>query len=148
MHVLATDINSALKYAAGKIAKAQAPGNIDTGWIDRSGFESATMLGQLGASAGSPTSQSLKLELLDADDSSGTNAAVVKSDGTNNDVAVTGATADNAITQVGARFSNCRQFVKARGIYANGGGSSPTNDVSVQLVLGGARDMPTTPPNP
>lgn len=143
------DINSGVQYAAGKIAKAQGNNsNIDTGWVDRTDFDSASILGQLGAAAGAPATQSLKLELWDADDNSGTNAAQVKPDGVNNAESVTGAAADNALTQLGVRFSNCRQWVKARAVYANTGGTSPTNDVSVQLVLGGARNMPTTAPNP
>jgi hypothetical protein len=143
-----TDINSGIQYGAGKIAKAQGAGNIDTGWVDRTDFDSATLLGQLGAAAGGPATQSLKLQLWDADDDTGTNAAQVKPDGVTADSSVTGAAADNAITQHGVRFSNCRQWVKARAVLAFTGGAGPTNDVSVQLILGGARNMPTTPPNP
>lgn len=143
-----TNVNAEILYAAHKLAKAQAPGNVDTGWIDRTGFDSASILGALGASAGGPATQSLKLELFDADDGSGTNAAQVKPDGVNNDVSTVGATADNTITQHGVAFRNCRKWVKARGVYANTGGTSPTNDVTVDLVLGGARETPTAAPNP
>ena len=72
-----TAINAEILYAAHKLAKAQAPGNVDTGWIDRTGFESASLLGALGASSGGPATQSLKLELFDAEAGSDT-----RSDGT------------------------------------------------------------------
>ena len=130
------------------LSKAQAAGNVDTGWIDRKDFESASLIGMVGAATNSPTAQSLKLELFDADDSSGTNPAQVKPDGVNADSSITGATADNALTQHGVRFANCRRYVKARGVLAFTGGSSPTNDVFVGIVLGGAKELPTAAPNP
>lgn len=142
-----TDINAEILYAAHQLAKAQVAGNVDTGWIDRTNFDAASILGALGAAAGGPATQSLKLELFDADDNAGTNAAQVKPDGTNVDVSKVGATANNTITQHGVALRNCRKWVKARGVLAFTGGTSPTQDVTVDLILGGARETPTAAPN-
>jgi hypothetical protein len=143
-----TDINSELLGTGGIVAPAQAPGNIDGPWIDRTGFESASALGILGTATGAPVTQSLTLQVFDADDGAGTNALPLKPDGSHAAASVTGATASGAMTQLGVKFQNCRKWVKVRGVYANTGGATPKNDVAVALVLGGARETPTRGPNP
>lgn len=148
MEIPAQDINSGLKLAGGKVVTGQVAGNVDGPWLDRSGFDSASLLGMLGAATGGPATQSLKLQLFDADDIGGTGAAQVKPDGVNNAVSVAGASADNGMTQLGVRFSNCRQFVKVRGVLAFTGGAGPTQQVALGMMLGGARNMPTSGPNP
>ena len=143
-----TDINSELLGAGGIVAPAQAPGNIDGPWIDRTGFESASAIGMLGTATGGPATQSLTLQIFDADDGSGTNSAALKPDGVHACASVTGATGNGQMTQLGVKFQNCRKWVKVRGVYANTGGATPKNDVAVALMLGGARNLPTSGPNP
>jgi hypothetical protein len=108
----------------------------------------AGALGILGTATGAPVTQSLTLQVFDADDGVGTNALPLKPDGSHAAASVTGATASGAMTQLGVKFQNCRKWVKVRGVYANTGGATPKNDVAVALVLGGARETPTRGPNP
>lgn len=153
MIIPATDINSALLAVGGKIFKAQAAGNLDGPWVDRTGFDSVSATGLLGTAAGAPTSETLTLQIWHATSSGGAGAAELEPDGVTPAQSVTGisaatASADNTIAQLGTRLMNCNQFIKVRAVLGFVGGTSPTQDVAVMLNLSGENQVPTTPPNP
>lgn len=144
-----TDVGSELKTpdSGVKIAKAQSAGAINGPWIDKTGFESMKAIGALGAAAGTPTTQSLKLKIQDATDNSGSGAADYKPDGSNVAQSTTGAAADNGVTTLSVNLKNSRQWFRIVGTLAFTGGTSPTNDVVLVPVLGGARDTPVAETN-
>lgn len=120
-------------FMAVRPTSLSASGSTNGRSLDRQGYDSATIVGSVGAISGSPSASSVTFQLQDSAD--GTSF-----DNFGDSVAVTAANTDSAELEVS--LSGARQFVRVTATAALTGGSSPTALVAASITLGGSTNIP------
>lgn len=105
--------------------------------VDTKGFESAVLAVSTGAATGTPSALAVDVKLQECDTSGGSYSDVA-------DAAISQITAVNTDGRVSVKLTGLKRYVKAVATVAFTGGSTPTVGVKADVILGGARVLPTS----
>ena len=133
-----TDIGAALRAVQTiEIGSTDASADVDGDAVDRLGYLSAKILAKTGAATGTPDAQSLVFQLQESDASGSGYVAV---DGATITIA-----ADDTLSVLDVDLSARKRYLRVildASESSFTGGSSPANDISCDIVLGGADVLP------
>ena len=113
-------------------------GTSTTSWIEKTAFLSMIAALAVGAASGTPTAQSVKITIQEADDASGTNAANLVD--INGDAIEIELTEDSVSSIADVDLTGARAYVGASVAVAFTGGTTPAIPVNIFAVLGDPRD--------
>lgn len=133
MHPTSHDIGAYLKVARSISPKSVAASTEAGAGVDRTGFNSCTLVGVTGASTGTPTTRSAIFKLQDSADNStfadfGTAGAAI--------------TAADGSVEVSVNLQGARKYIRAACVVAFTGGTAPETLIGAAIVLGGADKNP------
>ncbi len=133
--MLIRDQGSSIRVLAGFSPVITGAATINGAAIDRIGFGSAVLHGRSGAVAGAPSAQTYDLRLQESPD------------GATGWVDITGSAipqivAVNAESERDIDLSGAQRFIRAVGVIAFTGGTTPTLAVDATVVLGGSSVRP------
>lgn len=128
------NVGAWLREFIGIIAAA-ATGLVSGIAVDRKGDLSCSVITQIGAATGSPTSFIVTTTVEDSADGS-TDWQIIA---TSNDLLV-----DNSIGKLDVDLSSARKFIRISAVPVFVGGTVPTIDIAANGVISGANEYPAT----
>lgn len=135
-----TGIGPEVKMAIGLVPAARSAGTANGTGVDRTGFHSMVLEAVTGAATGSPSAQTLDVKLQHSADNS--SWSDFQPEGTAASGAVAQIAADSTRKRKSINLTGAKQYVRAVGVTAFTGGTSPTLPSAVVMVLGGAVEQP------
>lgn len=124
------------KVVAGVVPLLVAAGAMTPIIIDRLGFEDAVVHLKVGAATGSPTAQSVTLQVQTGDVLAGSDMADVSG------AAIAALTADNAEAELNLDLAGYKRYVQVTPTVAFTAGTSPKIPVAATVVLGNYYSIP------
>lgn len=143
MNASMTDIGAYIKTNNQSISiqNVDAGTDVNGDSVDRQDYLSGVIQAALGAATGSPSAQSHVFALEESSDDS-TFTPALDDDG---DAITLTLTADDTTSELDVDFSGLKRYLRLTYDASESsftGGSSPTNDIYANIVLGGAQSLP------
>lgn len=128
-------IGPEVKLATGLVPSARSAATSQGTGIDRLGFDSVVLYAKAGAETGSPTGRTWDVT-LEHSDSSGSGYTALSGS------AVSQITAASTSKRKSLSLKGAKRYIRVASVLAFTGGTTPTLNTDVTVVLGGAVEQP------